>query len=956
MDDAVIFDGLTSKLISNPRAYETFEIFLNATGSQSSFILEWSYNTQLFKASTITQLSNEFELLLQTIVDAPAVAIKELFKKSAGVHPAELGDWNNTHAYYPKESNLFALIEQTANKYPDNTAISCNGQAISYSRLVFMAGQLANHLIEKGVKVGDIVGVSVNRSNEMIIAMLGIVRAGAVYLPLDPDYPKDRIEYMLADSDAKVLLLSKEHSGKFRSKAGEIAMEDIWDNLVNHKADVPEVNIKGTDLVYILYTSGSTGKPKGVKVRHFNLINFLISMGVKPGMSSNDKLLAVTTISFDVSVYELFVPLIHGAEVVIADKEASTDPRILLDIINNEAITILLTTPSTWSTIIDTGWAKPYPLKALCGGEALPKSLADKLLSRASEVWNMYGPTETTACTTLKQITTDDETINIGWPIHNAQVYILNEENEQVMPGVIGEIFIGGDGVTEGYLNLPDLTDERFIKNPFSLAPGATLYKTGDLGKFCTNGDIQYFGRTDQQVKIRGLRIELGEIETALSAQEEIKDVVAMAVDDAMGDAKLVAYIILEHHLNNFQTLITAWKENLKLKLPQYMIPASFIIVEEFPLTSNNKIDKKALTKIKPTNVSTTKIKALPETENEKLVYNIWAEILNISDFDIDDDFFEIGGHSLLAVKMMSILEKQTGNRLPLATLFESSTVKQLAKEIGLTEHLNFKTLVSIKPTGTKNPVYLIHGGGLNVLLFKYVSKYFDADQPVFGIQAIGLTDDTEVPQTLEEIATKHVDEILKRHPTGPYSLVGYSLGGYIAFEIAKQLQAMGKVVKMLGIIDTYAGSNSIPEPVFTRVIKKIRRQFNKIPFFAKSFINNPLETILYQWIVFKYKIQMTFVSNSVIAKEVLTARQMLIYKIYDTARAKYLLTPIDTKITLFRVKKRLYYLDDLIYLGWKPFTTKTVEIHEIPGDHKTFLYPPNDVEFANVVQNALDS
>ncbi|HTH83251.1 MAG TPA: amino acid adenylation domain-containing protein [Mucilaginibacter sp.] len=961
MDDTVSFNSLAYKLISNPRAYETFEIFLNATGSQSAFTLEWSYNTQLFKASTISQLSDEFEQLVRAIVANPDITIKELNEKTADVYKDKLAEWNNTYAEYPKESNVFELVEQTAKKYPDKVAFSFKGQTLTYSRLVQLSTQMANHLIEKGIKVGDIVGLAVNRSTEMMVSMLGILKAGGVYVPLDPEYPQDRIEYMLSDSNAKVLLISGTHQGKFKSNALEIVVDDIWDDLQKSKKESPKVKIKGTDLVYILYTSGSTGKPKGVKVRHFNLINFLTSMGKTPGVTSNDRLLAITTISFDISAFELFVPLMNGAQIILSDKEASGDPRILVELVEKENITIMITTPSTWSAMIDAGWNKKFPLKVLAGGEALAKNLADKLIDRSSEVWNNYGPTETTACTTLKRVYKEDETINIGWPIANAQVYILNEAMEPVVPGTIGEIYIGGDGVTEGYLNRPDLTSERFINNPFSDVPGAKLYKTGDLGKFFDDGDIQYFGRTDHQVKIRGLRIELGEIESVLAARKEIKEVVAMAVDgDTPEDARLVAYVSLEYHVVDTKALINDWKEALGHKVPKFMVPSSFIIVESFPLTTNNKIDKKALLKMRPSNQGGAKNIILPENDSQELIYDIWMEILGINSFSIEDDFFDLGGHSLLAVKMMSALEKHTGKRLPLAVLFENSTVKQLARKIQVssdkTEDNDYHTLVPIKPAGTKTPVYLIHGGGLNILLFKSISKYFDDDQPVFGIQAFGLTGDEAVPPTIEEVATKHIKEILKKDPDGPYALAGYSLGGYIAFEIAKQLKAMGKEIKMLGIIDTYAGSNEKPASTTIKIAKKIRRQFYKFPFFVKSFITNPVESFEYQWIIFKYKVQKLFSPDFVIAKEVMTPREMETYKVYDNAYETYVLEPLNIEIMLFRVKKRLYYLDDRVYLGWNKYTTKGVGIHEVPGDHKTFLYPPNDQEFANVMQNVLDN
>jgi amino acid adenylation domain-containing protein len=957
MSNAVDFTGLTYKLISNPRVCETFEIFLNITGSKDDFTLEWSYNTNLFKDATIADLSDQFKQLVIKLTCNPLVTAEELLTEGESKWKLQLAKWNETDVDYPKSSNIFTLINNAAVKYPNKVAISFKEETLTYARLVELSDKLAGYLVSKNVKTGDIIGLVADRSIEMLVSLIGILKAGAAYLPIDPEYPADRIAFMLDDARTKLVLVSKAHSGQFNKNITELIIEDTWPEIIKAETKKPAVAVTGDDLAYVLYTSGSTGKPKGVQIKHHNMINFLASLQEKPGISSNDRMLALTTISFDVAGMEIFLPLANGAEIILSEREAAKDAQMLIDIIEEKKVTIMSATPSSWLMLVDSAWVKKYPIKVWTAGEALSKELADALLQRCDELWNLYGPTETTVISILKQIHATDDVITIGWPINNTQIYICDEQNQPVQQGKIGEILIGGDGVAEGYLNRPELTSERFIPDIFSQKPGATLYKTGDLGKFGNNGDIQYLGRADNQIKIRGFRIEPGEIETILAAQQNIKQALVIAREDNPTDIRLVAYVLLKQPTTDTKALIDDWKEALKAALPSFMVPSAFVILDAYPLTPNNKVDKKALPK--PQYVSTHNGQSVvPKTKNEELVAAIWSTLLDIKDINIDDDFFEIGGHSMLAVKMMGEIQKATGQRFPLSILLKNSTVAKLANRIQSAEdeEESWETLVPIKTSGTKTPIYLIHGGGLNILLFKSISKYFDDDQPVYGLQAYGLFNDTDIPKTIEEAASRHIVELLKSNPNGPYALAGYSLGGYIAFEMAKQLKAMGKEIKLLGVIDTYAGSDMSKLDTLDRASKKIVRQFHKIPFFARSFFNNPAETINYQLLILKRKLQTTFSPDLVISKEVLTPREMDIYKIYDNAYDTYVLTPVDLPIVLFRVQKRLYYLDDMVYLGWDKLTTQGIKTYEVPGDHKTFLYAPNDEKFARVMQSVLSS
>jgi len=960
MDDAVAFEKLDFTLISNPRAYETFELFMNATRSKSSFTLEWSYNTQLFKPETITKMAEDFDQLLHSLVSNPEITISELNSKKNEVWKDQLTSWVNTSAQYPSDSHLSELIEQTANKFPQKTAVIFNNQKLSYKELVIRSNQFAAYLAEQGIKGGDIIGLASERSIEMLICLLGILKAGAVYVPLDPEYPQERIEYMLEDAGAKILLISKAYSGHFKTGAKEIIIEDLSRALNNYPKTNPGIAVNANDLAYVLYTSGSTGQPKGVKITHRNLVNFLCSMQSQPGITHEDRLLAITTISFDIAGLELYLPLITGAELIICDSESAKDGRLLLDLLTEKEITFMQATPSTWRMIIDSGWSKRLPVKILCGGEALPKELAELLVEKSSELWNMYGPTETTIWSTIKQITPKDSAITIGYPINNTTVYILNEEQQLLAPGVSGEIYIGGDGVAAGYLNQTALTAERFIKDPFSQSPNARLYKTGDLGTFSDNAEIRYLGRIDQQVKIRGHRIELGEIESQLVDMKTIQQAVVIAREDIPNNKRLVAYVILTA---NEDEDITLWKNELGKHLPDYMVPADFVVLNEFPLTPNNKIDKKALPKPELKAQVQNLTYDQPRGENEILIADIWSVVLGIKELSVNADFFELGGQSLLAVKVMIAIEKATGKRLPLATLFENATVTKLAKKIQSDQEEQWDALVPIKTSGTKPPVYLIHGGGLNVLFYKPIIKYLDQEQPIYGFQALGLSKSHEPLHTLEEISKAYISDLLKNNPEGPFYLAGYSFGGLIAFEMSKQLVAMGKKVNFVGIVDTYIGGRTDHSTGAVRLTKKVLRQFSKIPHLAKTLTMFPADAFAYQATIISHKLRniVPFVKPPLpLPTEAyvsdLTPYEKEIFDIYDAAHGKYEIQPADIKVSLLRVTKRLYHLDDPVYLGWKPFAKKGIDIYLVPGDHGSILHPPNDRDFARVLQKALDN
>ena len=944
------------EIIENNADYNGFDFFINVAGSASKPVLQWSYNTGLFRESSVMNMMQQFVELLDTVIAQPDASLGDIafsnMETTEGhiVHGPEMA--------YETDKPFTAYISEMARLHPQKTAIRFNGTDTSYQTLEQQTNQLANYLVEKGVTTGDIIGVSMDRSVDMVIALIGVAKAGAAYIPLDPQYPASRVEFMLQDAEARFLLTEAPYSGKFHSGATELLYDKLKNDIGACADSAPPQHMKGHNLAYILYTSGSTGKPKGVQIKHHNLANFLLSMQRQPGMDATDTILALTTISFDIAELELLLPLISGATMILADSETRLESQRILDIIKSERVTVLQATPATWRMMLESGWNEQLPIKALCGGEAFPTDLAEKLLERCQQVWNVYGPTETTVWSTIKQVRKNELPITVGIPIANTQVHILDEDRKPVAPGREGEIYIGGHGVALGYLNRPELTADRFVLDPCSDNPEARIYGTGDLGKILSNGEIQCLGRIDTQVKIRGFRIELGEIEYHLNKQDDVKESVVIAREDRPGDQRLVAYILPDDNTLAGQLPangapahredIKQWKKELLAALPPYMVPNDWVMIPEFPLTPNKKIDRKALPK-PPAQTETGEPENAAEvlTPNEKRIFDIWTAIFKSADIRKDDNFFELGGHSLLAVEVMNRIEKETGIKLPLASLFDHPTIEQLAILLEDKDSIKWNCLVPIKTDGTKPPLYLIHGAGMNVLVYQSLGKHLNADQPLYALQAIGLDGKTTVPETLTEIAAIYVAEIVKQNPEGPYALAGYSLGGVIAYEMARQLLEMDCEVVLLGIMDTNVADHENSSEG-KGIFGKIKRQLRKAKHIARSFRHYPGETLDYQLRALKR----------------INAEQPEIYDVqsnepellehYGRAYDNYNLQPLATEIHLFRVNKRIYFIDDPVYLGWKPYALKGVTVYPVPGDHKTFLFEPNDRIFANTITTAL--
>ena len=970
--DDVLFHGLQYTFISNPRQYEAVDLFLNAGGSEKALTLEWSYNTQLFRETTIDRMMAEFERLLRAVVANPAIRLDQIPLVDGREQITQLADWNNTQADYPRNTPLHQLLTQTASQYPTKTALIVNHERMSFRELDETASRVAHHLHRSGIGVGDVVGVMLDRSPDLLVALIAVLKAGAAYVPIDPDYPHDRIAFMLTDSAARLLITSERYAGRLAHGTPEVLIGNALTESVAYPAHAPDSLVAGHDLSYVLYTSGSTGQPKGVMIEHRSLVNLLYSVIDRPGITSDDVLLGVTTVSFDIASLELFLPLLIGATLVLADAQTAKDGRALLERLTDrrtadESITIIQATPATYKMLLAAGWQEQLPLKILCAGEPMSNDLARQLIPRCGSLWNMYGPTETTIYSTGTRITNPDERITIGRPIRNTQVYIVNEQLNPLPVGVVGEIYLAGDGVARGYWNRVELTAERFVRNPFCTEPGL-MYRTGDLGSFTETGAIHCLGRVDEQVKIRGYRIELGEIENTLCRIDDIGEAVVTAREDRPGDQRLVAYVVPDsRQLNGHAPVpialpdqIRRWKRLAGATLPDYMIPADFVVLSALPLTPNGKIDRKALPTPTPVTPADEQRSPMPENKEETLLLVIWTDILGRASISVEDDFFELGGHSLIAVQVMTRLEKETGRRLPLSTLFEYPTVRQLASLLRADKPVTaFRSLVPIRPQGSKVPVYIIHGIGLNLLYFKSLVAYMDTEQPIYGLQARGLDGTDEPLDKMESIAACYIAEVLVQNPVGPYAIAGYSFGGYVALEMARQLKAMGKEVKMLAMFDTNAEESTHHYSLTHKLGRKAARQLPKLAWVMRSLVKEPSATLRYQQRFVEGRVKSLFklagqepTSNTEAGPD----HMERIMEKHEIAYQNYRLKPYNGTIDLFKARVRHYFVDDPSSLGWEKYALKGVRVHDVPGDHREMLLPPNDQYFAQTLQWALDN
>ncbi len=703
--------------------------------------------------------------------------------------------WNRTKRDYPLDKCIPRLFEDQVARTPDAVAALCGGQSLTYRDLNARANRLAGRLRTLGVGPDLLVGVCMERSLDMLAALLGILKAGGAYVPMDPRYPQERLRFILADAGLKVLLTRRELEGRFPDYPFQILHLD--EPLPDTDPGNPACLNTPDHLAYIIYTSGSTGKPKGVAIEHHNAVSFLCWVREAFTDEELSGVLGGTSICFDLSVFELFGTLCWGGKVILVDSalEVSTCPH-------RQEVNLLISVPSVMQTLLKARAMPPSVVTVNLAGEPLRAPLVDALHahSHIRHVNDLYGPSETTTYSTWA-VRQPRQPATIGRPIANTRVYILDAALNPVAAGHVGELFIGGEGVARGYLNAPELTAEKFIPDPFGGKPGARLYRTGDMVRHFPDGNLEYLGRADHQVKIRGFRVEPGEIESALSAHPELAACAVVARAESGGEKSLAAFVVAREGAEPSVGSLRTW---LAALLPAHMIPARCFLLRSLPLTPNGKLDRKALETLKGTDLDAATEPVPPRNDLERELVAIWERLLGRRRVGIRDNFFELGGDSLLAVELAAEIQIRWGQSFPVATMFQSPVIEELAHRLTVESWSpSWRSLVPMQTLGSKPPLFLIHGWAGDVFGFVELARQMAPDQPVYGLQAVGL--DGKEPQHSEvaTMAAHYAREIRAFQPEGPYLIGGYSAGGVFAFEVAQELHRLGQRVSMLALFDS---------------------------------------------------------------------------------------------------------------------------------------------------------
>ncbi|POX64492.1 hypothetical protein C3492_05520 [Streptomyces sp. Ru62] len=788
--------------------------------TEEGLTVSLEYAADLFDRSTAERILGCLLRVLESVAADPDVRVGELEVLSAGERRRLLEDWNGTVSAVP-EGSLPEVFAARVASVPDAVAVVCGPESVTYAELNARANRLARLLLEHAVGPESLVAVLMERSVETVVALLAVLKAGAAYLPVDPEYPRERIEYMLADAHPALLLTDTSCGTTSAAPAGIPLVVTDGPETAAALLRYPDGDPTDADRTrplhpshpaYVIYTSGSTGRPKGVVVPHRGLLNFLAAIEERTALSPKDRLLAVTTVAFDIHVLELFAPLLAGACVVLADRAAVRDPAALARMAERHEVTVMQATPTLWQALLAEHAAAVRGLRMLVGGEQLSSALAERMRETASEVVNLYGPTEATVWSTQARVTAEHQgNPPIGRPLDRTRAYVLDEGLRLAPVGVAGDLYLAGDQLARGYLNRPGLSAERFVADPYGPA-GTRMYRTGDRARWTADGTLEYLGRTDDQVKVRGFRIELGEVEAALARVPGVRQAAAAVRADAGGGQRLVGYVVPAEE--GAVDLATVARAGVASVLPAHMVPSVVVVLEALPLTPNGKLDRKALPA--PRVVASAEAR-LPRTPREEILCSLFAEVLGAQSVGVDDGFFDLGGHSLLAMRLMSRVRSVLGAELTIRDLFAHPTVAELAAHLDDGARSDpLDVLLPLRTRGSATPLFCVHPAAGISWVYAGLLRDLDPRCPVYGLQARGLTRPEDRPATVAEMAADYLARIRAVQPEGPYRLLGWSFGGLVAHAMAVELQAAGQQVELLALLDSYPGGAGADEPAMT--------------------------------------------------------------------------------------------------------------------------------------------
>jgi amino acid adenylation domain-containing protein len=927
-----------------------------ARGADGRLNFELHFDVSRFNAEDVRRLGEGYAALLASAAVSPEADIEELEILGESERCRVLDEWNQTAREYPRGLCAHQLFEAQARRTPDAVAVVFGDERLTYAELEGRANQLARRLRALGVGADSLVGLCVERSAEMVVALLGVLKAGGAYLPLDAAYPKERLSFMLEDSGVSVLLTQERLADSLPAHGARLVRLDAdWKEVARESAEgLPAIALPAS-LAYVIYTSGSTGRPKGVMVSHGGLVNYLSWCAAAYATAEGEGSPVHSPLGFDLTVTSLFSPLVSGRRVVLLPESRDID-GLVSALRTGGDFGLVKITPAHLEALaarLPAAEAAGRARTFVIGGEALRRETLAfwRRHAPATRLINEYGPTETVVgCCVYEAAEGDPEvgTVPIGNPIANTRLYVLDHRGQPVPTSFVGELYIGGASVARGYLNRPALTAERFVPDPFTKEPGARVYRTGDLVRRLADGRLEFIGRLDHQVKVRGYRIELGEVESALASHAALRQCVAVAREDSPGERRLVAYVVTHEGVN---ASVSSLREHLCERLPEYMVPSAFVVLERLPLTSNGKVDREALPVPEGAGLGLRGSVVAPRDTLELQLMELWEKVLNLKRVGVTENFFDIGGNSLSAVRLMAQVYKLFGKELPLATLLEHGTIEKLAALLHTErDGAPWSPVVEIQPRGTRRPIFFVHPSGGGVLGYIHLSRRLGTDQPFYGLQNPGLSGET--PHTgIEELAGCYVEALRRVQPEGPYQLGGWSLGGLIAYEMAQQLAGSGESVGLLALLDTKC-------PVFKDAREEVEQTESLAELAAAlmSFCGRNVLSLHDDLRGLADEEQLPFLLEEMKKAHIISPgtglvrlrRFVEVYSANMTAAINYKPRPYGGRVTLFRASEitpELFNENPKVWgdeaLGWRDFAADA-EIVKVPGFHDHLIFEPN--------------
>jgi amino acid adenylation domain-containing protein len=932
------------------------------------------YSTDLFDDPTITRMLGHFQTLLESIVANPEQRLSDLSLLTVQEQKELLIAWNDTKRDCLQNKCFHQLFEAQVEETPDAIALSpCSAIAVvfgdeqlSYKELNMRSNQLAHYLQKIGVKTESLVGICIERSPLMIIGLLGIFKAGGAYLPLDPGLPQERLNFMLEDAKVSILITHSSLAPLFKGDfLSVVCLDKDWETITQHNQENPISCVTGDNLAYLIYTSGSTGKPKGVLLQQKGLSNLAQAQIEVFNLQPTNRVLQFASLSFDASIFEIVMALCTGATLYLANKKSLLPGQPLLQLLRENAITHV-TLPTAVLSVLPPE-SLPALQTVICAGESCTDDIVKRWWNPQRRFFNAYGVTEATVWSSIAEINDISEKPPIGRPIANTQIYILDKHLQPLPIKIPGELYIGGDGLAQSYINRPELTKEKFISNPFIPKNNARIYKTGDLARYLNDGNIEFLGRIDNQVKIRGFRIELSEIEIVLNQHESVQKAIVIAKENVAGDKYLVAYTALKVEKQNFASLL---RNFLKERLPEYMIPKAFVVLDSLPLTPSGKVDLSAVAKLNtPTTRIIDKTFIAPRTQIESTLAKIWAEVLNVERVGIYDNFFDLGGDSFSSVRLVKEIHKQLDKELPLSTLFLNPTIESLATALSDTDSLAWSPLVPIQPAGLNPAFFCVHPIFGVVFPYYELAAHLGKNQPFYALQPVGLDGKTPPLTRIEDMASHYIQALRIVQPQGPYFLGGWSFGSWVAFEMAQQLEKSGEEVALLALLDTLAPvPGNIPSlgnsfkfmlttvaryiwPFFLDYFyliiaitkEHISSLFALFPNFNK--IARSLQTNLFSDFFPKEDSRVNLIpkeSKLRLLSELAIIPMLRVFYANNQAVLSYVAQTYPKRIDLFRTQAQLSTVKEDPSIGWDKLTLERTEIYNIPGNHLTMLRKPH--------------